>query len=176
MENPALVRDDTDRKILILYVLSRLPAPIDSELLYEACLCDDGIGYFDYSACLHDLVQSGNITEKDDEYTVTEKGRMNAQTLCTSLPYSVRSAAEKRLEPFAEMLNRYSLIRTETLEEENGKYVRLSVSDGECTLVDMKLYCGSGESISVIRKNFRRNAETVYRDIYTMLTGKQEGR
>ena len=49
MDNPGLVRDELDRKILILYVLRRLPAPIDSELLFETCLCDNGVTYFDYS-------------------------------------------------------------------------------------------------------------------------------
>ena len=176
MDAPVLVRDDTDRKILILYVLSRLPAPVDSELLFDTCLCDDGVGYFDYSVCLHDLVQSGNITEADDEYFITEKGKENAQTLSSSLPYSVRSAAEKRLEPVAEMLNRYSLIKTETQEESDGKYVHLSVSDGECTLIDMKLYCGSGEDIPRIKKNFRRNAENLYSEIYSLLSKKQGGK
>ena len=176
MDSPVLVRDDTDRKILILYVLSRLPAPIDSELLFDACLCDDGVSYFEYSVCLHDLVQSGNIMEKDDEYIITEKGRENAETLSTSLPYSLRSAAEKRLTPVAEMLSRYSLITTETLEKENGKYVHLSVSDGEFTLLDMTLYCGAGEDIPRIKKNFRRNAENIYSEIFTNLSRKQGGK
>ena len=95
MENPGLVRDELDRKILILYVLRRLPAPIDSELLYEVCLCDNGLQYFDYSQSLQDLVDSGHVAEEDDEYVITEKGIRNADAVCTSLPFSVRNAADK---------------------------------------------------------------------------------
>ncbi len=173
MENPGLVRDELDRKILILYVLRRLPAPIDSELLYEVCLCDNGLQYFDYSESLQDLVNSGNITEEDDEYAITEKGIRNADTVCTSLPFSVRNAADKLITPAAELLRRASLITAEKQEDENGCKMHLAVSDGECPLLDMTIYCGDGEKARQIRKNFRRNAEKYYQDFIKALTEKQ---
>ena len=173
MDNPGLVRDELDRKILILYVLRRLPAPIDSELLYEVCLCDNGLQYFDYSESLRDLVASGNVSEEDDEYSITEKGIRNADAVCTSLPYSVRSAADKLIAPAAEMLGRAALITAEKSEEKDGCYMHLSLSDGEVTLLDMKLYCGNGEKAKQIRKNFRRSAENYYHDFFSALSEKQ---
>ena len=38
-----------DIKILILYILRRLPGTVDPETLAELCQCDSGVGYFDYS-------------------------------------------------------------------------------------------------------------------------------
>ena len=131
MENPGLVRDELDRKILILYVLRRLPAPIDSELLYEVCLCDNGLQYFDYSESLQDLVNSGNVAEEDDEYSITEKGIRNADAVCTSLPFSVRNAADKLIAPAAEMLSRFALITAEKLE--NGSQRVIFTVDGTRT-------------------------------------------
>lgn len=162
METPGLIKDKVDLKILILYVLRKLPAPVDSELLYEICLCDNGVEYFPYSECLADLVESGHITEVDDELVISEKGRRNIETLESSLPYSVRNAADRLAEPAAEMLSRYSLIRAEQVEEKNGISVHLSLSDGEYDLLDLKLYCGDEEKAKKIRKNFRRNAEKIY--------------
>ena len=173
MDNPGLVRDELDRKILILYVLRRLPAPIDSELLYEVRLCDNGLQYFDYSQSLQDLVDSGNIAEEDDEYVITEKGIRNADAVCTSLPFSVRNAADKLITPAAEMLSRAALIVTEKLEDENGCTMRLAVSDGECPLLDMKIYCGDGDKARQIRRNFRRSAEQYYQDFYAALSEKR---
>ncbi|MBP5168046.1 MAG: DUF4364 family protein [Oscillospiraceae bacterium] len=173
MDNPGLVRDELDRKILILYVLRRLPAPIDSELLYEVCLCDNGLQYFDYSQSLQDLVDSGNVAEEDDEYVITEKGIRNADAVCTSLPFSVRNAADKLITPAAEMLSRAALIVTEKLEDENGCTMHLAVSDGECPLLDMKIYCGDGDNARQIRRNFRRNAEQYYQDFYATLSEKR---
>lgn len=170
LENAVLVRDDVDRKILILFVLNQLPAPIDSELLYDVCFCDDGLGYFDYSVCLEDLVRSANVNELDDEYSITEKGRRNAETLLTSLPYSVRNAAKKRIAPVAEMLSRYQLITTEYEERESGTVIHLGLSDGEVRLLDMKLFCGDETTARKIKKNFRREAEIYYNTFLHSLT------
>ena len=173
MENPGLVRDELDRKILILYVLRHLPAPVDSELLFEVCLCDNGLQYFDYRDCLQDLVSSGNVAEEEDEYVITEKGIRNADLVCTSLPFSVRSAADKLIEPAAEMLSRAALITAEKQETDQGTYMHLAVSDGECSLLDMTIYCGDGEKARQIRKNFRRNAEKYYSDFIAALSVKE---
>ena len=170
MGSTVQVRDDVDRKILILYVLRNLPAPVDSELLYDVCFCDDGLGYFDYFNCLSELVENGNIEEKDEEYRITAKGSHNADTLITSLPFSVRNAADRRISPVAEMLERYSLIQTDYEEKEEGTYIHLALSDGELTLADLKLYCGDEKTAKRVKKNFRRHAENCYQKILTILT------
>lgn len=173
MENQGLVRDMLDLKVLILYVLRRLPAPIDSEQLFEVCLCDNGVGYFDYSQCLSELVETGNVEETEEEYRITEKGIRNADAVCTSLPFSVRSAADRKIAPASEMLKRYNLIKTEQSEENGMCTVHLALSDGECSLMDLKLFCGSEDDARSIKRNFRKNAEKYYQRLIGILTGSE---
>lgn len=170
MENQGLVRDMLDLKVLILYVLRRLPAPIDSEQLFEVCLCDNGVGYFDYSQCLSELVETENVEEIDEEFRITEKGTRNADAVCTSLPFSVRSAADRKIAPTSEMLKRYNLIKTEHFEENGMCTVHLALSDGECSLMDLNIFCGSEDDARSIKRNFRRKAEKYYQKFYSILT------
>ncbi len=95
MERHGFIHEKLDIKILILYILRRLPGEVDPHTLAELCQCDEGIGYFDYSDCLAELVESAHITESPTGYTITEKGIRNADTVESSLPYSVRRKAEK---------------------------------------------------------------------------------
>ena len=46
------IHDDTDIKVLILYVLRRLPAEIEAEALSELVLVDGGFSYFNFKQCL----------------------------------------------------------------------------------------------------------------------------
>jgi hypothetical protein len=95
-------------------------------------------------------------------------------TACKGATDSVRNAADRLIAPVAEMLNRYALITAEKIDGENGSSVHLALSDGECTLLDMRLYCPDANKALQIKKNFRRSAEEYYKDFVTMLSEKRK--
>ena len=67
MERLGFIHEKLDIKILILFLLRRLPgavAPIDLQDLTQQC--DEGFGYFEYSDCLAELIENGLINEEED--------------------------------------------------------------------------------------------------------------
>ena len=99
MARLGFIHEKLDIKILILFILRRLPGEVEPETLCELCQCDGGIDYFDYSDCLSDLIETGHIKETPTGYTITDKGAKNAEPVESSLPYSVRMKALKLLAP-----------------------------------------------------------------------------
>ena len=93
MEGLGFIHEKLDIKILILYILNHLPAAVDGQTLSDLVFCDNGIGYFDYSDCLAELVDTAHITEEGGKYRITEKGSRNVNEVASSLPYSVRRRA-----------------------------------------------------------------------------------
>ena len=85
-ERRGFIHEKLDIKLLILFVLRRLPSEIDGERLADLVLIDGGIGYFDYKDCLAELVQTAQIEEGEDGYRVTAKGSRNGEILETGLP------------------------------------------------------------------------------------------
>ena len=57
------IHEKLDIKILILFILRRLPGVVEPETLLELCQCDDGVGYFDYTDCLNELIDTKHIEE-----------------------------------------------------------------------------------------------------------------
>ena len=73
-EHRGFIHKKLDIKLLILFVLRRLPAEIDPERLADLVLIDGGITYFDYKDCLSELVQTAQIEEGEDGVRVTAMG------------------------------------------------------------------------------------------------------
>lgn len=64
MARLGFIHEKLDIKILILFILRRLPGEVEPETLCELCQCDGGIDYFDYSDCLSDLIETGHIRKR----------------------------------------------------------------------------------------------------------------
>jgi len=163
MDNFGFIHERVDIKILILFVLRRLPAPIDPESLADLILIDGGINYFEYKQCLNELITTQQIEERQTGCVIiTARGREDGEALETSIPYSVRMHAEEALAPVAKAMQRDALIRAEHRSTESGIIVRLSLSDGVGDIFDLKILAGDEEQAKKIEKNFKKDAEGFY--------------
>ena len=171
MDHWGFIHEELDIKILILFVLRRLPGVVDPSELSDLCRsCDEGFDYFEYSDCLADLIDNGLIAENEDGFRITEKGAKNVEIVENDIPYSVRSRAEKLLKPLRDRLRREAMIKTSHVNEKNGCFVQLSMSDGEGDVINLRMLCGGEEQAKIMEKNFRKNAEAFYQQFIEMLS------
>ena len=170
MDQLGFIHEKLDIKILILYILRRLPGTVDAETLRSLVMCDDGIGYFDYTECLYELVSGGNVEEKDGGYAITEKGDRNAQEVESSIPYSVRTKSARMLAPIQQKMRRDASIQASHELSEDGCTVTLSMGDGKGELIRLSFVCAGEEQARKIEANFRRDAETFYQKIAALLS------
>jgi len=161
-ERYGFIHEKLDIKLLILFVLRHLPAAIDAERLAELVLIDGGIGYFDYKECLAELVNTAQIEEADGEYRVTAKGSRNCEVLENSLPYSVRTKAQRVMAPVIDEMRRSAMILANHEVGENGVIVYLAVSDHVGSIFDLKILAADEQQAKKIEKNFKQNAEQFY--------------
>lgn len=173
MDNFGFIHEKLDIKILILYILRRLPYTVEPETLQELCQCDGGVGYFDYSDCPSELVDTGHVIKDEEGYRITEKGTRNADTVESSLPFSVRTRASKLLAPVADRLSRASMLTARHESGENGCMVELAMSDGKGEVMHLRLLCAGEDQARRIEKSFRRRAEGIYQDIAALLTAEK---
>ena len=178
VERHGFIHEKLDIKILILFILRRLPGEVDPHTLAELSQCDEGVGYFEYTEmglawvldCLAELVESGHITESPSGYTITEKGIRNADTVESSLPYSVRSKASKLIAPIEEKMRRAAMITAKHSVSDDGCFVTLALSDGKGEIINLKILCADETQAGVIERNFRRDAENYYLRIAELLS------
>ena len=175
MERFGFIHEKLDIKILILFLLRRLPGEVEPTTLGDLCTqCDSGIGYFDYSDCLAELVETEHIAESEEGFAITEKGVRNADAVETSLPYSVRSKALKLLEPIAEEMRRQAMITARHTLQDDGCFVELAMSDGAGEIVHLRLLVAGEDQAKRIEKRFRKTAEKTYHQIVELLDGEEK--
>lgn len=170
MDNFGFIHEKLDIKILILYILEKLPAPVTGVQLSDLTLFDGGFTWFDYTDCLAELVDTEHVTNEDGKYAITEKGRRNLSYIQSSLPYTVRVKADKLTAPVAAAMRRSSMIETTTEKERRGGYtVSLRLSDGVGEVISMRLAVPDEKQAAAIEKRFKDNAETLYNNILNLL-------
>lgn len=170
MDRFGFIHDKLDIKILILYILRRLPGTIGTQALAELVLCDDGISYFDYADCLSDLAETGQVEETSSGYRISEAGDRNCSIIENSLPYTVRKKADRALAPVASDMRRSAMISASSVTNESGSVtVELSMSDGLGEVVSLRILAPDEEKAGAMQAAFKKDAEGIYNEIMQIL-------
>lgn len=173
-EHFGFIHDKLDIKILILFILRRLPEPVTFETLGELTMCDEGISYFDFAECVAELVTTEHVTTDGHTYSLSDKGVKNGEITENSIPFSVRVKAEKNASDLSFLLNRKSMISAaHTIRRKGGYTVDLSLSDGISEIISLKLYAASQTQAQALEDGFSKNAEGIYNKIIKMLLDEQ---
>ena len=152
------IRGEMELKILILFILRRLPERATFEELTDMTLLTDGaIDYFDFTQVLADLERTGHIEK-------------NGEAMESDIPYSVRIRAEKAASTLADLQRRRSMIEaSHEMRRRGGFTVHLSMSDGMGPIMTLDLLTGDDKQSAQIEENFKKNAEKLYGKIIDLL-------
>ena len=171
MERFGLIHSKLDLKILILFILRRLPAAIDREALSELVLQDEGVGYFDYTECLSELQDTQHVERTEAGLRITEKGERNCLAVESSLPYTVRADAERALAPVVRAMNRSAMISaSHSALPEGGCLAELSMGDGVGEVISLHLLVPDPAQAEKMEAKFRAEAEKIYQRIVEILS------
>lgn len=167
------VRSKNEIRTLICYLFASINKPMDKGTIIEAVQNQGLANYFETSSCFDDLIRHKNIElvdEKNKLYFLTPNGNMVANQLENTLPVSVKEKAytcaisllnEKRIEKESPV----SIEKTD-----NGFNVNLRISGGDMDLVSIDVYAPDIKQAKIMKKNFHRNPELVYKLIMGSLT------
>ena len=170
--NFGFIHEKLDIKILILFVLRRMPEPITLHDMAELVMCDKGVSYFDFSECVAELVKSQHITQANDMYAITEKGVRNGELVENSLPYSVRVKVENSTSRRRAAMMRDTMIETKHTKNPDGDcIVTLSMSDGIGDIIKIELLATDEKQAMALENGFRKKAETVYNELIKKILG-----
>ena len=169
MDDQGFVFGQLDLKVLILCLLRRLPEEIEADRLLQLCQEDGVVSYFDFSICLDELRESGQVEVEDGWCRITERGRTNADMLEDSLPYSVRRLAGKTAEKEAAAMARGDHILARHSVSDGVCTAELGLNDGVSDVLRLSVLCADEKQAKKIEKSFRRHAEETYQKIMEIL-------
>lgn len=170
------IHDKLDIKLLILYIMDRVAAPIDFATLTDLSMCDSGVDYFQFAEAAAELTDSGHLDQQKDAYSITEKGRRACTAGESSLSPVVRQRCDRRLAPLNQALKRKAQVRARVEEAPQGFDVCLSMDDDQGSLFSLTLLSPTGEDAQRIADRFLAHPDRVYNGLLGVLLTDDEGR
>lgn len=173
--NPGGMRSKNEIRILICYLIKSVKAPVSKELILESLQKDGLANYFEASACFDDLVKNRHITVNcNNKYTLTEDGMMIATQLEDSLAYTVKEKAFHCVMMLLEEEKTERENKVEIVKNERGYNVKCSITSEGLTILSLEFYVPDYEQAKLVKKNFRKNPELLYKTTISVLSKQKD--
>lgn len=167
------VRSKNEIRTLICYLFASIKKPMDKSTIIEAIQNQGLANYFETSSCFDDLIAHKNIELVDEKYSLyylTPNGNMVAQQLENTLPISVK---EKAYTCALSLLNKRRIEKESPVtitKTDIGYNVNCRISGGDMDLVSIDIFAPDIKQAKIIKKNFHKNPELIYKMIMGTLT------
>lgn len=173
---PGGIRDKNQVKILICYLLKKVKKPLSFDNLNEILAAYGLVNYFELADAVKSLLETGHIDllENGDEklYSCTRLGAGTADLFEHSLPLSVREKAVGAAVELLARIKRESENKAEIKTDDNGMCtVNCRILDQGDTLLDIGLGVPAREQAEMVKKQFLKDPELVYKGVLALLTG-----
>ena len=164
MQRLGFIHDMLDVKVLILFVMSKVNYPVNTQEIYELCYQDECLSYFDVCTAIPEMVKSGHLQELEGEtYEITPKGRETESLTADSIAFTVKQRAENAVNRFNRQIRRSSFVKTQILPRENGDFsVIMALDDETGNLMTLELMAPNQRQAVRLGKLFEKKAEAVY--------------
>lgn len=170
------IHDKLDIKLLVLYIMDRVAAPIDFATLTDLAMCDNGVDYFQFAEAVAELKDSRHLEQSGEYYSVTEKGRRTCAAGESSLSPVIRSRCDRRLTPLNQVLKRKAQVRAAVTEQPMGFDVCLSMDDDMGSLFSLTLLAPTRADAQRVADGFLDHPDRVYNALLGLLITNDDGR
>ena len=175
MARMGFIQDEMDLKLLVLYIMARIAAPITFLQLLELALCDAGVDYFSLTQAVEHLVETEHLSREGERYAITEKGLRNSKICESSLAYSVRLRCDKNVEEWNRKLRRKNQVRSSYEQRPNGTFtVKLSFEDDMGELLNLRLMTPREDMAKAVTARFQKAPEKLYNSLLSLLLQDEE--
>lgn len=176
MPRPGFIHDPLDIKLLVLYVMSRVAAPVDFAQLTALALQDDGMDYFLFAQAVGELVDSGHLLRGDDGlYSVTEKGRANSAVMENSLSSVVRGRCNRALSQYNAAARRAAQVTARAESMEDGRcQVVLGLADDAGDLLRLTLAMPDQARAQAVADRFQSAPEKLFHALAAVLLEEEK--
>lgn len=171
---PGGLREKSEIKLLICYLLKKLDAPVSRSKINEILQDNYIANYFVINEAISDLVKNERLIcelENGEEIlTITQQAIYDISQIERSIPRSIREkAVNSALRIFArDRAERES--RVEVTELEQGFHVTFTLEDVGTQLLKLTVYVSDKSQVELVKRNFYDNAASIYSDIISSLT------
>lgn len=159
-------------KILVCYIVSSIKEPVPGKMLANVLHYEGIANCFEVNDAIASLCKNGHlqlVNEEEDTYIITKSGKNIAETLKTSIAYSVKDRAYNAA---VKMVAKFRNAKESDIKitKENGKmFITCSALDGDEPFMSVKLLVADEEQALYIKERFL-NDNTIYSKIIEILT------
>ncbi len=168
------LREKSDIKVLICYLLKTLKRPLTRTQINEIFSEHEIANYFEINSAISELIAGqqvdSELSDGDELISITPRMELEVCKIERTIPRSLR---ERAVSEAYKIFSRERIINECKVSVEklaHGFHITFAVEDGDTELLKITVYAPDESQVEVAKKNFYANAVSIYSDIISALT------